>query len=236
MNLTESETKNRTIFSAQESLNEYSQFHLFPIEEKLIQKYFARPGRILDLGCGCGRISLFLRDMGHEVVGIDIVPKMLALARELVPGVTFELMDACELKFDTASFDYVIFSFNGIDCISPESKRIICFNEIRRILKFGQPFIFSTHNAFSLKTLFPTNRFRLHNLLLNLQKLRVFKAYRFERHPAGILEIHYTTFFKQKTQLQKCGFKNILAYGQNSDSIWAVKFLDPWSYYACIKA
>lgn len=38
-------------------------------------------GRILDVGCGAGRHSLYLQDMGFEVVGIDISPKAIETCR-----------------------------------------------------------------------------------------------------------------------------------------------------------
>jgi ubiquinone/menaquinone biosynthesis C-methylase UbiE len=235
MDLTKPELKNREVFSREESLKEYSQLSLFPVEERIFKKHFFRPGRILDIGCGCGRTAFFLRDMGHSVVGIDIVPEMLDIARKLVPGVSFKLMDACELSFEDESFDYVLFSYNGIDYISPETKRNICLGEIHRVLKKNHPFVFSTHNAVSLTTLFPTNRFRLNNLLLNLRKRRIFNQYRLERHPSGILETYSTTIFKQKEQLRKSGFRNIKIYGQKSNFPIFIAFFDVWPYYCCLK-
>ena len=41
---------------------------------------FAR-GRILDLGCGAGRVGLHLQDRGHAVVGLDVSPLAVEVAR-----------------------------------------------------------------------------------------------------------------------------------------------------------
>ncbi|WP_436932702.1 class I SAM-dependent methyltransferase [Halosimplex halobium] len=41
----------------------------------------ADPGRALDVGCGTGVVALLLADLGHEVVGVDAAPAMLAQAR-----------------------------------------------------------------------------------------------------------------------------------------------------------
>jgi SAM-dependent methyltransferase len=41
---------------------------------------FAR-GRVLDLGCGAGRVALHLRDRGLEVVGVDVSPLAVEVAR-----------------------------------------------------------------------------------------------------------------------------------------------------------
>lgn len=39
-------------------------------------------GRVLDLGCGAGRVGLHLQSRGHEVVGIDVSPLAVQIARE----------------------------------------------------------------------------------------------------------------------------------------------------------
>jgi len=49
------------------------------LDQKLIQH--AR-GRVLDVGCGPGRVALYLQEQGHEVVGIDNSPLAVKVARE----------------------------------------------------------------------------------------------------------------------------------------------------------
>ncbi|WP_338932028.1 class I SAM-dependent methyltransferase [Streptomyces netropsis] len=58
------------------------------------------PGsRILDLGCGTGLpTARQLTDAGHHVVGVDLSPGMLKLARDNVPGAEFLLGDMAELR------------------------------------------------------------------------------------------------------------------------------------------
>lgn len=67
-------------------------------------------GRILDAGCGPGRLPDHFRDKGFDVVGIDAAEGMIEYAREQVGG-EFHLMDIRDLDFPDSSFD-------GIWCTS----------------------------------------------------------------------------------------------------------------------
>ncbi|MBA2456447.1 MAG: class I SAM-dependent methyltransferase [Nocardioidaceae bacterium] len=50
----------------------------------------ASPGaRVLDAGCGSGRVTLELHRRGYEVVGVDVDPSMLRAARRAAPELTF---------------------------------------------------------------------------------------------------------------------------------------------------
>jgi ubiquinone/menaquinone biosynthesis C-methylase UbiE len=73
----------------------------------------ARPGmRVLDLACGPGTLSRRLAAMvspDGEVVGVDLAPGMVALARAMnIPATRFELMDIEQLSFAGASFDAAV--------------------------------------------------------------------------------------------------------------------------------
>src|SRR4051794_28189722 len=59
-------------------------------------------GRALDAACGTGRHAAKLVELGHQVVGVDATPAMLALARRKVPGVDFRRGDLAGLPVQDA--------------------------------------------------------------------------------------------------------------------------------------
>ena len=74
-------------------------------------------GRTLDVGCGEGRLARDLAALGHDVVGIDVSPTMLAAAREAAPAMELHLADAADLPFADGSFGLVVafMSFQDVD-------------------------------------------------------------------------------------------------------------------------
>lgn len=94
-----------------------------------------RPGdRVLDLGCGLGRVSRLLVDLGARVVGIDISRFALARAAEIVPEATFVwVVGTGELPFPPESFEAVVstITFQHLQYF-PVRHRY--FQEVRRVL------------------------------------------------------------------------------------------------------
>src|SRR4051812_13506986 len=72
---------------------------------------FVLPGgneRAIDVGCGAGALALALAPLVREVVGVDRVPELLALARERAPeNATFVEADATHLPYGEGEFDLV---------------------------------------------------------------------------------------------------------------------------------
>ena len=67
------------------------------------------PGRLtLDVGCGEGRVTRDLRELGHNAVGVDSSETMLAAGREADPGGDYVLADAASLPFPDGHADLVV--------------------------------------------------------------------------------------------------------------------------------
>jgi SAM-dependent methyltransferase len=88
--------------------------------------------RALDVGAGTGPLALALAPLVREVVGLDLVPEMLAQARERAvayPNATFVEGDAHDLAFEAASFDVVVCGrtlhhLDGVDQVVRELARV----------------------------------------------------------------------------------------------------------------
>lgn len=64
--------------------------------------------RVLDAGCGTGRLVGPLQELGLRVVGADLSPAMVAEARSAMPEAEFHVTDLAELPFEDESFDGVV--------------------------------------------------------------------------------------------------------------------------------
>jgi SAM-dependent methyltransferase len=66
-------------------------------EARLLDAMLPPGSRVLDAGCGPGRVGALLYQRGHEVVGVDADPLLIAAAREDHPGPQWLVADLAEL-------------------------------------------------------------------------------------------------------------------------------------------
>lgn len=166
---------------------------------------------MLDLGCGTGRTTIHIKNLGNHVIGSDISPLMITRAKKLHPNLDFEVQDACVLPYTEDVFDAVVFSFNGLDCIYPEENRVKALKEIFMVLKPGGVFVFSSHNRGTR-----TNR----NWRRRPRKYKGF--YMKEKTVYGDLILYYGFLSRTLNTLDSLGFKNTKHYKTEGKS---------WRYY-----
>ena len=100
----------------------------------LISKYVVGK-QALDFGCGTGRSTRFLNNLGFRATGIDISEDMLKLARDSDPQSEYQLINNGDLNlFKDESFDLVLSAF-AFDNIPTDENKIGNLREIRRVLK-----------------------------------------------------------------------------------------------------
>jgi SAM-dependent methyltransferase len=141
---------NLRAFDAADVVSDYQQVQsvLTPAEAAALGALINCGGRVLDLGVGTGRTAPALSTGATRYVGLDLAPNMIEAARHAFPGLEFLVADATDLsRFDDGAFDLVVFSYNGIDYLPTDADRLRCLGEVRRVLRNGGSFVFSSHNG-----------------------------------------------------------------------------------------
>lgn len=81
-------------------------------EARLVDALVPPASRILDAGCGPGRLGAVLHERGHTVVGVDADPVLIAAAEEDHPGPTWLVADLSELDLAEEPFDLAVVAGN----------------------------------------------------------------------------------------------------------------------------
>jgi SAM-dependent methyltransferase len=92
-----------------------------------------RGRHVLELAFGTGHLAAEALARGATVVGVDVAPAMVALARQRVPGASFNEGDAEALPFKDGQFDAVICCFGLLHFAEPDR----ALREAARVLKPG---------------------------------------------------------------------------------------------------
>jgi 2-polyprenyl-3-methyl-5-hydroxy-6-metoxy-1,4-benzoquinol methylase len=128
-------------------LRSYRGRNLRPAEEAVFAHHAgALRGRVLELGCGGGRLTGHLIGLGATVHGMDIAAKMVAYCERTYPLGTFgqgDLRDAS--SWGAGPWDVIIAGWALIDVLSDE-ERARFLEDVHGLLVPGGLLIFSSHN------------------------------------------------------------------------------------------
>ena len=103
-------------------------------------------GTMLDLGCGPGQTTGYMRQQGiKDLVGIDLTPAMVKKASENFPRIEFEIGNILDLQKTSNTIGSIIAFYSIVhltsDLLEP------AFREIHRVLKPQSEFLFACHEG-----------------------------------------------------------------------------------------
>lgn len=111
-------------------------------EARFVDALVGRSARILDAGCGPGRVGGHLHAVGHEVVGVDVDPVLIAAAEQDHPGPTWLVGDLAELDLPSRGivegFDAIVCAGNVMTFLAPSTRRDVLANLGRHLRENGR--------------------------------------------------------------------------------------------------
>ncbi|MRK00442.1 MULTISPECIES: class I SAM-dependent methyltransferase [Aeromicrobium] len=120
-------------------------------EARLIDAATAPGSRILDAGCGPGRVGAELHARGHTVVGVDADPVLIAAAEEDHPGPRWVVADLATLALDEEPFDLAVMAGNVMVFVAPDSEQSV-LSSVRAAVRPGGRVVvgFATDREYAL--------------------------------------------------------------------------------------
>ena len=124
---------------------------LFRLDLSFVDEFARPPGRLLDLGCGTGRLLLHAARRGFWCLGVDLSAEMLAVAAEKAraAGAPVHLLRASIAELDAlanGSFDHAACLFGTLGMVVGAGVRRQVLAHVRRVLRPGGLFVLHVHN------------------------------------------------------------------------------------------
>lgn len=203
-------------FAEPDVVREYASFEFLLPAERTIREIVGphlEAARMLDLGVGGGRTTVHFAPLVAHYVGIDSSREMIAACRRRfdddLPDVRpfFEVGDARDLDgLEPESFDFVLFSFQGLDSVLPFSARRAALCAIYRVLAPGGTLAFSSDNLQYLRA-----TLALHRVLRYLEPRQVGSSREFLRRVLSMRR--NLTWLVRSRRLNRTILKSVVRHG-----------------------
>ncbi len=106
-------------------------------EARFVDTVVGRGSRILDAGCGAGRVAGELHRRGHDVLGVDADPMLIEAATADVPGPSWLVADLATLDLPGDRFDAAVLAGNVMVFLAPGSEGTVLQSIARHIRPGG---------------------------------------------------------------------------------------------------
>ena len=106
-----------------------------PVDFELLDRYATPQSRVLDYGCGYGRVAAILHAHGyHHVIGVDFSSRMIEAGREAYPHLNLNVITPPSLPHEDSSFDLILL-FVVLTCIPKDEAQVELVRELTRLLR-----------------------------------------------------------------------------------------------------
>src|SRR3954471_16221720 len=138
---------NNGVWARGRFVGEYSSRALRPVDVMLLVRYRDElRGRMLEIGCGAGRVSSYLADLAADLRALDTSERMVETARGRVPSATFRVGDMTDLsRFEDDPLDTVLALYCVLDVLE-DSERRAQLDRMYEVIAPGGTLVISTHN------------------------------------------------------------------------------------------
>lgn len=117
------------------------------LDRPMIERFLGEPSpgmTVLDLGCGSGLLTRWLKAKGLNVQGLDFSHGLIDIAKKENPDITFTTSNIISTPYPVESFDIIV---SGL-VLHYVQDLCTVFSEVARILNTNGVFIFTMHHPF----------------------------------------------------------------------------------------
>ncbi|MBQ7654327.1 MAG: methyltransferase domain-containing protein [Clostridia bacterium] len=127
--------------------------------EKIFAKYCPEAEIVLDAACGTGSITRRLSKIGYDMIGVDVSPEMLGVAKEKSDGsILYLCQDLCELDL-YGTIDACVCALDSFNHFESEEKLLEAFKKISLFMSDGGIFVFDLNTLYKHREVLSDNTF-----------------------------------------------------------------------------
>jgi SAM-dependent methyltransferase len=119
-----------------------------PLDRQLLDRFadaVRGSGRVADVGCGPGHVARYLRERGVDVVGLDLSPQMVRIAKRLNPSIEFVVADMLALAVCEASWAGAVSFYSLIHLTGSQLQEAL--RQLRWALRPRAPLLIGVHRG-----------------------------------------------------------------------------------------